>query len=156
MQGVGGDAARAALAAVHIWRETSGVCFLELLTNQGRYASHFSGAYEGGIAGWHTVASGIIAYGSHDESNHRLQLAMLDNMVMERLSASIGPLLDRDRPNGIKFLLSVGTEGSLTAEVRVNDNADPGASQQLAEMPWPRLERVAIARCFAVALHSLS
>jgi hypothetical protein len=134
-------------------RETSGASFLEMLTGQGDNAGHLPGDHPAGIDGWHTVASGVIAYGSDSESNELLQAAMLENLVMQRLSGSIVPLLDRDLPNGIKFLVAVNAEASIVAEVRVNYAHAEDASAQLAELPWPQLKAGAIARCFAVALH---
>ena len=50
--------------------------------------------------------------------------------------------------NGIKILF-----GGDIAEVRINGSRDEPASAALAALAWPRLDPVAFARCFILAVH---
>lgn len=148
-----GTPAQAIDNVLHIWRETSGACFLELLTMRGEYATHFDGDDSSGITGWHTVASGVIAYGSDDATNNRMQSAMLDNKVMRALSGSIVPSLDPGSANGIKFFYIRAANQSVTAEVRINGQVDEEATEALIALDWPDVNHGSAVRCYAVALH---
>jgi len=148
-----GTPAQAVDDVLHIWRETSGACFLELLTMREKYASHLEGDHPSGIAGWHTVASGVIAYGSDDATNNRMRDAMLDNRVMHALSGSIVPTLDPRGANGIKFFYIRASDQRVTAEVRINGQVDEQATEALIALDWPDVSYGAAVRCYAVALH---
>jgi hypothetical protein len=147
--GSGRDAAE---RAADIWLETSGACFLEMLTRRGQYADHLDGSNPAGIPGWHTVASGILAYGKGDDDTDRvaLQHAMADNRVPNQLSGVLIPLLTQPANNTIKILYLRGPD-SMVAEVSVNGVPDERASHALASLAWPDLTVPTVARCYAVA-----
>jgi hypothetical protein len=147
--GSGPDAAE---RAAHICLETSGACFLEMLTRRGQYADHLDGNDRAGIPGWHTVASGILAYSEGDDDSDRvaLQHAMADNSVLNRLSDVLVPLVTQPANNGIKMLYLRGAD-SMVAEVSVNGVRDETASDALAGLAWPAVKAPTVARCYAVA-----
>lgn len=152
VQGLG-TPAEAAQMAVDIWRETAGACLLELLTRHGHYADHRTGDDPDGIRGWHTVASGVIAYGQDESASRQLRTAMIDNRVMPSLTSVLVPRFQPHHINGVKFLLSRGADQSLTTEVRINGFPDDRATRALAALPWPTLSAGAVARFYAVAMH---
>jgi hypothetical protein len=153
VQGLG-TPAEAAQMAVEIWRETAGACFLELLTRHGDYADHRGADDPDGIRGWHTVASGVIAYGPDEASSRQLRTAMIGNRIMPTLTRVLVPHFQPHHVNGVKFLLSRGADQALTAEVRINGFPDEAASRALAALPWPTLAAGAVARFYAVAMRT--
>jgi hypothetical protein len=147
-----GSGREAADMAADIWLETSGACFLEMLTRRCEYADHLDGDSPAGIPGWHTIASGILAYGKGDDDTDRiaLQHAMAGNRVLNRLSGVLIPLMTRPANNSIKILY-LGGPDSVVAEVRVNGIPDETASYALASLAWPDVKAPTVARSYAVA-----
>lgn len=144
----------AAFASVlHIWGQTSGACFLELVTGgTGEYATHLHGDDSAALPGWHTISSGVLSYGTDDSSNETLQAAVLDSEILRVLAPELTPALDRPQLNGIKVFLC-RTPESTTAEIRVNGEPAMLASEALAAHPWPDVSEAAIARFYAVAAY---
>jgi hypothetical protein len=138
--------------AADIWLETSGACLLEMLTRRGEFADHLDIGNPAGIPRWHTIASGILAYGPDvdDAGRTALQQAMAEHKVLNRLSDILIPLLTNPVHNSIKVLCAQGPD-SLVAEVRVNGIPHATASQALASLDWPEVKQPAVARCYAVA-----
>lgn len=145
-----GVADRTVAHVLHLWRQTSGACFLEMITRRGRFAAHLDGGGSIGVPGWHTIASGVIGYGPDDEANAALQGAMLRGKALHRLGDLLRPLLDRPANNGIKLLYRQAGP-TVTADVSVNGVADEAASRALAELDWPVVDADTSVRCFAVA-----
>jgi Family of unknown function (DUF6348) len=137
---------------LRIWLETSGACFLEMLTGDGRFADHLDGAEPDGLPGWLAITSPITgySYGGDQASALALRDAMGRNAVLNRLAGRLRPLLTKPVNNGIKFFYFKKPDAAI-AEVRVNGVADPAASQALAELDWPDVSEPAIVRYYAVA-----
>lgn len=137
---------------LRIWLETSGACFLETLTMDGRFADHVVGSQPDGLPGWQAVASPITgySYGADTASALALRDAMGRNAVLSRLSGHLLPLLTKPVNNGIKFFYFKKADSAI-AEVRVNGVANPEASQALADLDWPEVTDPAIVRYYAVA-----
>ncbi|MBC6469923.1 DUF6348 family protein [Actinomadura alba] len=147
-----GSAHEAAAMMAHIWRETSGACVAEMLTRRSEYASHLDGSDPAGLPGWHSVVSGIVAYGPDPTSNNALQAALLDHEVLRAIAPQLVSALDRPAHNGIKVFYQ-RTPTSATAEIRVNGAPHQAAGQALAALPWPKVTAPTIARFYAVAVH---
>lgn len=147
-----GSAREAAAMMVHIWRETSGACLLEMLTQRGEYASHLDGSDSAGLPGWHSVVSGVLAYGPDATSNTALQKALLDHEVLRAIAPQLVPALDRPAYNAVKVFYH-RTPTSATAEIRVNGAPHRAATQALAALPWPEVTAPTTARFYAVAVH---
>lgn len=137
---------------VHIWRETSGACLAEMLTRRGEYASHVDGSDSAGLPGWHSVVSGVLAYGPDPTSNDSLQAALLDRDVLRAIAPVLVPALDRPAHNAVKVFYH-RTPTSATAEIRVNGEPHQEAGQALAALPWPEVTAPTTARFYAVAVH---
>lgn len=142
----------AAAMMVRIWRETSGACLAEMLTRRGEHASHLEATDAAGLPGWHSVVSGVLAYGADPGSNDALQSAMLDNEVLRAIAPALVPALDRPAHNAVKIFYQ-RAPNSATAEIRVNGAPVPVASEALAALPWPEVIAPTIARFYAVAVH---
>jgi hypothetical protein len=150
ISGIGSPHEAAAMMA-RIWRDTSGACLAEMLTRRGEYASHVDGTDSAGLPGWHSVASGVLAYGPDPTSNDTLQAALLDHEVLRAIAPQLVPALDRPAHNGIKVFYR-RTPTSAIAEVRVNGVPHEAASQALAALPWPEVTAPTTARFYAVAV----
>lgn len=140
---------------LRIWLETSGACFLELLTRNGRYASRLDAGSPVGLPGWQVIVSPVTgySYGAGDAGGKALRNAMLRNAVLSQLADHLLPLLTRPGNNGIKIFYFRGLESAI-AEIRVNGVADPVASQALADLEWPAITEPAVVRCYAIATRS--
>jgi hypothetical protein len=129
---------------LHIWAETSGACFLEMVAPGGERAFRTAEA----IPGWHAIVSGILGYGTDPASSETLRDALAARPVLRETA----PTLPWDRNNGIKVYLHK-TPTSTTGEVRVNGVPDVAASHALAALPWPEVAAPTTARFYAVAVH---
>jgi Family of unknown function (DUF6348) len=147
-----GSPPEAAAMMVRIWRETSGACLAEMLTRRSEYASHVDGSDSVGLPGWHSVVSGVLAYGPDPTSNDTLQAALVNRDVLREIAPQLVPALDRPAHNGIKVYYH-RTPTSATTEVRVNGKPHQAASQALAALPWPEVTAPTTARFYAVAVH---
>jgi hypothetical protein len=131
---------------LHIWSSTSGACFLSMVDPAGSYgATRLDGTNPSGVAGWHTVVSDVLSYGTDPAA---LRTALTRRPVLRETA----PVLNRPSHNGIKVYLH-RTPTSTTGEVRVNGVPDAAASQALAALPWPSVTAPATARFYAVAVH---
>ncbi len=134
---------------LHIWSSTAGACFLTMVDPAGPHgATRRDGTNPTGIAGWQTVVSDVLAYGTDPAANEALRTALSETPVLRETA----PALNRPRHNGIKVYLH-RTPTSTTGEVRVNGVPDAPASQALAALPWPPATAPATARFYAVAVH---
>lgn len=142
----------AAAMMAHIWSQTSGACFAEMLTRRGEYASHLDDSDSAGLPGWHSIVSGVLAYGPDSSSSGTLQAALLDHEVLRTLGVLLTPALDRSTHNAIKVFYQRAPI-SAVAEIRINGVPHPEASRALAELLWPEVAAPAIARFYAVAVN---
>jgi hypothetical protein len=133
---------------LHVWSQTSGACFLEMIDPGARHAARLDGTDPAGIPGWHTIVSDVVGYGTDLGSAEALQKALAERPVLRETS----PRLPWERHNGIKVYLHKTPTGT-TGEVRVNGVPDAAASQSLAAMPWPSVSAPSTARFYAVAVH---
>ncbi len=139
--------------ALRIWIETSGACFLELLTMKGKFATHLHGSGPDGIPGWHAVASRVTGYshGTDESGSDALRDAMVRNAVLNRLADRVLPLLTRPASNGIKIFYFRKPDAAI-AEIRVNGVADAAALTSGQSRSASACD-AAIVRCYAVATH---
>lgn len=142
-----GEGKRGFETLLHIWAETSGACFLEMLTGQG-FAEHLPET----LPGWHTISSGVIGYGPDDQSNEVMQAAMLDSDLLRVIGGDLVAGFDRPAVNGLKVYLC-RTPDTLIAEVRINGQVAGRATDALARLPWPAVRETAVVRFYAVAVH---
>ena len=144
-----GPMAGAVRTMLRIWTATSGACFLTMVDPGGEHgAVRLDGSSPAGIAGWHTIVSDVLGYGTDVPANQVLQTALMERPVLRETA----PALNRPRHNGIKVYLHK-TPTSTTGEVRVNGVPDAAASQALAALPWPPVTAPTTARFYAVAVH---
>jgi hypothetical protein len=125
---------------LRVWSATSAACFLELVS-----PGFLPDPHRSAIPGWVSVVSPVVGYGPDSAA---LQEAMSSRPVLRELA----PELPGNRPNGIKVYLHT-TPAETVSEVRVNGVVDVAASQALASLSWPKAERPATARFYAVAVH---
>jgi hypothetical protein len=85
----------------YIWHETSGAVLLEMLTGDGKFAGRWRPGEFFGLPNWHTITSGVIAYGRNEDDNHAMQMAMATGDVLKNIAPHL--TLPRARDNGIKL-----------------------------------------------------
>jgi hypothetical protein len=132
--------------AVDSWCSCTAPAVIELLAQNGEYAEHYTGRDPQGLAGWHVIHGPIFAFG-HGNGPEVMQRWVIDHPLLPKLDGALVAAFDRPVLNGVKVLF-----GGDVAEVRVNGEYAEGASKALAALPWPRLEPVAFARCFLLAV----
>lgn len=57
--------------AAGLWARSAGACMLELLYEREELAEHCGPDAEGGVPGWRSISSGVLAYGLSDRENRR-------------------------------------------------------------------------------------
>jgi hypothetical protein len=114
--------------------------------------NHFHGSDSAGLPGWHSVVSGVLAYGPDATSNNALQAALAGHDVLRAIAPQLLPTLDRNTPNGIKVFCRCKPTSGIS-EVRVNGQRHEEASQALAALSWPEVTAPTSARFYAVAVH---
>ena len=147
--GFGESAVDKAQAAAHIWCSTSGGALLELkYSGRGEFADHYRGHESQGFAGWHAISGAIIGYG-HGDAPDQLQRWWLAHPLLTRLSGVLGREVSEERaPHGIKILFG----GDGVAEVRLNGDVHPAATQMLLDLDWPRIEPAGFVRSYVILL----
>jgi Family of unknown function (DUF6348) len=145
--GLATDPEEAARQAIQAWIDTCMVTALELVEQQGRLATHFGSAEEGGFPGWHTIVGGVTGWSV--DGAHAKQQWFADAMPWSTLAPLITPALDRPHLNGIRLL--VGQGGDFTeCEVRVNGHRHEPSETALAALNWPRTQQFGLARTFVL------
>jgi Family of unknown function (DUF6348)/Uncharacterized protein conserved in bacteria (DUF2199) len=129
---VTGDPADAAAA----WVQTAGACLLELLDRRGHFATHVRPSDDDGVPGWHTIASGAIAFGLEVAENQRLQAAVLDLNVLHRIADTFAADLESSYFNGIRVHYG-GEPGRMEAEIQINGVRHAAASAAMTALGLP-------------------
>lgn len=144
--GLAADPAEATREALQAWIETCLVTVLEMIQQNGKFASHFRAADPGGFAGWHSIVGAVTGW---SEGSRSKQEWFAEAMPWSTLAPVITPALDRPWVNGIRML--VGQGGDFTeCEVRVNGRRHEPSSAALAALDWPRTDHFGLARTFVL------
>ena len=72
--------------AADMWVQTAGMCLLELRERRGRFADHIGPGDQRYVPGWHTIASGAAGFGLEVAQTERLQAALLEANVLNRVA----------------------------------------------------------------------
>lgn len=137
--------------AVSAWRDTTASVALELLDQQGRYASRFSPADPEGFPGWHTIIGGISGWGL-DERSKLKQEWFVRSYPWAALAPLISAGLDREYLNGVRIFIGQGGDFQ-SCEVKINGRLHEPSTEALAAMDWPRTEKMSTARIFLLLIH---
>ena len=137
--------------AVGAWLDTTASVALEVLEQQGRYASHFAPDEEEGFPGWHTIVGGISGWGFGEDARLK-QEWFVGTCPWTALAPVISAGLDRRYLNGIRLFVGQGGDFQ-SCEVKINGRLDGPATQALAAMDWPRTEKMSTARIFLLLVH---
>jgi hypothetical protein len=137
--------------AADSWAQTAGVCLLEFLDRHGRYARHDGPDDVHGVPGFHTITSGVTAFGLDLEENQRLQHAVLEANVLHRVADSFAKDLHSPFFNGIKVYWG-GLPGEMQAEIRVNGDCHEEASATMAALNLPGPSAFTAVRYYALLL----
>lgn len=148
--GLGKTEADMIASAVENWASSTAATFLEMLVQDGSFASHFAHDDPKGCPGWHIIHSPITAFGTGSAPND-LQLWIADAPLLPTLGPMIVATFERPMLNGVKMIL--GHAQDDVAEVRVNGVRHEAASRRLQFMRWPRVADPAFARFYWLFLH---
>jgi hypothetical protein len=132
--------------AARMWVETTGSTVLELLVQDGRFASHIVADDPDGLPGFHVLHGPVLPFGADREPLLRW---VLDHPLLPALSETLPPHLDSS-VNGVKLLFG-GTRDDETVEVRVNGALCDDATDALRALGWPRVERPTFVKTFLLA-----
>lgn len=146
--GFGATRADAVGSAVDAWLRTTAPVVLELLTQAGTYADHYSSA-ECGLTGRHVIHGPILGWGAGDGPD-QLQQWWLANPVLPILAPALEP--EAWPTLGALRVFFGSQRGESTVEVRVDGTASPAAADLLLRRDWPRFEQPAYARAFVLAI----
>lgn len=146
--GFGSTKPEALKSAVDAWLQTTAPVVLELLTQTGTYADHYSSA-QSGLAGRHGIHGAILGWGKGDAPGH-LQQWWLANPLLPVLGPVMGthewPVL-----GGLRIFF--GSQGGESiAEVKINGRLLPQAVEMLLDQDWPRFEEPAYVRSFILTI----
>lgn len=144
--GLDADPVTAIRQAVGSWIDTTASVALELLERQGRFAGHFPPDSPEGFPGWHTIIGGSAGWG-FDGGARLKQEWFARTCPWTTLAPVIAPGLDRDALNGIRMFVGQGGD-YLSCEVSINGRLHEPSSRALAELDWPRTEKMSTARIF--------
>jgi uncharacterized protein DUF6348 len=139
-------------ASIHIWAQTTALVLLELITQQGQFASHFGPSDPAGFAGWHAIAGPILGWGADNSQVESLQRWVSENSLLPPLRTALLPALDRPTLNGVKMFFGSTGDG-VTTEVRVNGQIAPEATVALGALDWPRFQSFGVVRTFVLLVH---
>ncbi|WP_329244271.1 DUF6348 family protein [Actinoallomurus sp. NBC_01490] len=138
--------------AVEMWAGTTVSAVLELLAQNGRFAAHLAPDDPDGLPGWHAIHGGVIGWGTGERYEAASQW-LGDHAVLPDLAPALtGEPFERHHLIGVKVFFG-STDGTDTAEVRVNGRVHPAASQALRDIAWPRTAGSAYARTFILLVH---
>ncbi len=150
VSGAGNDLEQALAHAVEIWAVSTVPPIRELLEHKGEHAEHLEARDPRGLPGWHCIHGPIFGLGANG-GGALMQEWVRENPLLPALATSLSNEFDRPMLNGVKFLF-----GGDIAEVRINGVESASASSRLRELPWPRLDPFAFARCFVLAVRPMS
>jgi len=134
--------------AVDTWCVTTGMVFMEFLTQHGRFAQHMPHDDDLGLPGWHVIHGPPYAWGK-GQGPGELQTWWRENSVLPELGPVLAKELDWGSVNGVRISFSVN-RGRRTAEVLVNRRRSELASRWLEELEWPEPVGPAAVRSFVL------
>lgn len=137
--------------AADMWVQTAGMCMLELRERRGQFADHIGPGDKGHVPGWHTIASGAVGAGLDTAQTERLQAALLEANVLNRVADTFTADLESPFFNGIKVFYG-GRPGAMQAEIRINGERHEGASAAMAALGLPEPTGFTVVRYFALML----
>ncbi len=137
--------------AAGLWARSAGACMLELLYEHEELAEHRGPDDEGGVPGWRSITSGVLAYGLSDQENLRLQSALVEADVLREIAHTFTADLESPWFNGVRVFYG-GAPGAVEAEVRVNGERHEAASAALAALGLPEPTVFTVARSFTLVL----
>ncbi|MFD7653364.1 DUF6348 family protein [Actinosynnema sp. NPDC059797] len=132
--GHGRTPAEVAEAAAAMWLAGTGKAVLELLTQEGEFATHLPSTTPEGLAGHHVIHGPVVPMGGHGVP---LVQWVLANPLVPALREALPAHLDQPL-NGVKVLFGGAGPGEH-AEVRVNGGLVDTPTAALRALPWPRL-----------------
>lgn|GEM_PF-6696803 len=146
--GFGTTRSEAVDSAVDAWLQTTAPVVLELLTQDGTYADHYSSA-ECGLAGRHAIHGAILGWGV-GHGPDQLQRWWMANPVLPIMAPAL-------EPTGWPVLGALrvffgSQHGQSTAEVRLNGTPLAQAAQLLLQQDWPRFQQPAYVRSFILSI----
>lgn len=146
--GFGATRSEAVNTAVDAWLQTTAPVVLELLTQEGAFADHYSSA-GCRLAGRHAIHGAILGWGVGDGPD-QLQRWWMANPVLPL----IAPALEhREWPVlGALRVFFGSLRGQSTAEVRLNGTPLVQAAELLLQQDWPRFQQPAYARAFILSI----
>ena len=149
--GLAADPEEATRQAIAAWADTTASVALEVLTQEGRYATHLKPGTPEGFPGWHAIIGGVSTWGFGKDASAKGQW-IADTSPWAELAPVIAPGLDRPFLNGVR--LFVGQGGNFTnCEVRINGVLHDPSSAALAAMGWPHTEKMSTARVYLLLVH---
>jgi len=149
--GLGKTEANMIARAVDTWAMSTAATFLEMLVQDGSFASHFACDHPHGCRGWHVIHSPVTAFGL-GTGPQDLQSWVGGTPLLPTLGPMVAAAFDRPMLNGVKIFLA-GHDQNDVAEVRVNGVRHEPASRRLQYMQWPRTREPAFARCYWLFVH---
>jgi uncharacterized protein DUF6348 len=148
--GLGETSLEAVSRAVETWTRSTLPVMLELGSQDGTFADHFSFDDPQGCPGWHVIHGPLLAFG-RGAAPDALQAWALSNPLLPVIGPLAASGFDRPLLNGVKLLFGFATED--IAEVRVNGVCNQPASDRLRSLGWPRAPEAAFARCYFLFVH---
>ncbi|WP_037605190.1 DUF6348 family protein [Streptacidiphilus rugosus] len=137
---------------VRMWRTTTASAVVELLEQRGLHGDVYPPeavppkppGRAVGVPGWHTVQGPACVFGFR---NGPLSEWVADHHLLPAVAGHVLPRLDGRALHGVRFFFG-GRADDEVAEVRLNGEPLPAASEALRATAWPRGEHLAWARCF--------
>jgi hypothetical protein len=121
---------------------------LELLTQQGSFANHYTSA-ECGLAGRHAIHGALLGWARGDGPD-QLQQWWLANPLLPVLAPALDsiewPVL------GALRIFFGSQRGQSTAEVKLNGTPLVDAADLLLKRDWPRFQQPAYVRSFVLLI----
>jgi hypothetical protein len=149
--GLAADPEEATRQAIAAWADTTASVALEMLTQEGKYATHLSPGAPDGFQGWHAIVGAVSTWGFGEDASAKGQW-IADTSPWAELAPVITPGLNRPFLNGVRLFVGQGAD-STHCEVRINGNFHEPSSAALAVMDWPHTEKMSTARVFLLLVH---
>jgi hypothetical protein len=137
--------------AIESWANSTVPAIIELLVQNGAFATHLGYDDPQGCAGWHVIHGPVTGFGKGDAPKN-LQSWLLETPLLPSLGPMVAGAFPRPLLNGVKLLF--GYAQDEVAEVRINGVAHEPASRRLRFMKWPRAKDAAFVRCYWLFVHN--
>lgn len=149
--GLAADPQEATRQAIAAWADTTASVALELLEQQGRYATGLGPGVPGGFPGWHAIVGGVSGWGLGEDSTAK-QLWVADTCPWTELASVIAAGLTRPFLNGVRLFIGQGGDFE-DCEVKINGHLHEPSTAALAAMNWPRTAKMSTAKVFLLLVH---